>query len=109
MQIDIDPATVGNRIPTEVPLVGDAVATLQALVPLLRRKADRSFLEEAQAAMADWREKMAALEDPDRDPIQPQYLMRVIDRHAARRRHPRVGFGDDRHLVGSPLRHPRRP
>jgi thiamine pyrophosphate-dependent acetolactate synthase large subunit-like protein len=25
---------------------------------------------------------MAALEDPDRDPIQPQYLMRLIDRHA---------------------------
>jgi thiamine pyrophosphate-dependent acetolactate synthase large subunit-like protein len=33
--------------------------------------------------MVAWREKMTALEDPARDPIQPQYLMRVIDRHAA--------------------------
>jgi pyruvate dehydrogenase (quinone) len=33
--------------------------------------------------MTEWREKLAALEDPGRDPIQPQYLMRVIDRHAA--------------------------
>ncbi len=83
VQIDIDPATVGNRIPTEVPLVGDAAATLQALVPRLQRKTTRSFLDGAQAGMREWREKMAALEDSERDPIQPQYLMRVIDRLAA--------------------------
>jgi pyruvate dehydrogenase (quinone)/pyruvate oxidase len=83
VQIDVDPATVGNRIPTEVPLVGDAAASLRALLPSLRHNADRAFLEEAQAGMVDGREKMSALEDPDRDPIQPQYLMRLIDRHAA--------------------------
>ncbi|HEX3425004.1 MAG TPA: thiamine pyrophosphate-binding protein [Acidimicrobiales bacterium] len=83
VQIDIDGALVGNRIPTEVPLVGDAKATLQALLPLLKRNPDRSFLEQAQKEMASWREKMHALEDPDRDPIQPQYLMRVIDRLAS--------------------------
>jgi hypothetical protein len=83
VQVDLDPATVGNRIPTEVPMVGDAAASLEALLPLLQQKCDRSFLETAQAGMADWREKIAALEDPTRDPIQPQYLMRLIDRHAA--------------------------
>jgi pyruvate dehydrogenase (quinone) len=65
-------------MPTEVPLVG-AAATLAALLPLLERKADRGFLEDAQESMAAWREDMAALEDPDRDPIQPQYLMGVVD------------------------------
>jgi pyruvate dehydrogenase (quinone) len=83
VQIDVDPTTVGNRIPTEVPLVGDAAASLRALLPLLVRKDDRSFLEGAQAGMVKWRSKMAALEDGSRDPIQPQYLMRVIDRLAA--------------------------
>jgi pyruvate dehydrogenase (quinone)/pyruvate oxidase len=83
VQIDHDPTTVGNRIPTEVPLVGDAKATLEALVPLLTPNPDRSFLEQAQKGMADWREEMHALEDPHRDPIQPQYLMRVIDRLAS--------------------------
>ncbi len=83
VQIDIDPTTVGSRIPTEMPLVGDAASTLRALLPLLHHKSARVFLERAQAGMADWREKMTALEDPDRDPIQPQYLMRLIDRHAA--------------------------
>jgi pyruvate dehydrogenase (quinone) len=82
VQIDNDPVRAGNRMPTEVPLVGDAAETLRALLPLLERKADRGFLEQAQDAMAAWREDMAALENPDRDPIQPQYLMAVVDRLA---------------------------
>jgi pyruvate dehydrogenase (quinone) len=83
VQVDVDPVRAGNRMPTEVPLVGDAAETLQALLPLLERKEDRGFLERAQQNMAKWREDLVALEDGSRDPIQPQYLMRVIDRHAA--------------------------
>ena len=83
VQVDVDPVRAGNRMPTEVPLVGDAAETLQALLPLLERKEDRGFLERAQQNMANWREDLVALEDGSRDPIQPQYLMRVIDRHAA--------------------------
>ena len=83
VQIEADPIRAGNRIPTEVPLVGDAAETLKHLRPLLDHHEDRSFLEEAQAGMTEWRHKMAALEDGERDPIQPQYLMRVIDRWAA--------------------------
>jgi len=48
VQIDNDPVRAGNRMPTEVPLVGDAAETLRALLPLLERKADRGFLEQAQ-------------------------------------------------------------
>jgi pyruvate dehydrogenase (quinone) len=83
VQVDVDPVRAGNRMPTEVPLVGDAAETLRALLPLLERKEDRGFLERAQQNMAKWREDLIALEDGSRDPIQPQYLMRVIDRHAA--------------------------
>jgi pyruvate dehydrogenase (quinone)/pyruvate oxidase len=83
VQIEADPVRAGNRIPTEVPLVGGAAETLRALLPLLDRHDDRRFLEAAQVGMAEWRRKMAALEDGERDPIQPQYLMRVIDRWAA--------------------------
>ena len=36
VQIDVDPTLVGMRYPYEVNLVGDAAATLQALLPLLR-------------------------------------------------------------------------
>src|SRR5207247_4260542 len=48
VQIEIDPTRVGNRIPVEVPLVGEAKETLKALIPLLQRKEDRGFLEKAQ-------------------------------------------------------------
>jgi pyruvate dehydrogenase (quinone) len=83
VQIEADAVRAGNRLPTAVPLVGDSAETLTALLPWLAPKQDRTFLETAQAGMADWRQKMAALEDGGRDPIQPQYLMRVIDRLAA--------------------------
>jgi pyruvate dehydrogenase (quinone) len=82
VQIEIDPIRLGNRIPLTAGLVGDARDTLKALLPLLQRKDSRRFLEKAQEEKRKWDEDMAALESPDRDPIQPQYLMRVIDRLA---------------------------
>jgi pyruvate dehydrogenase (quinone) len=83
VQVEADPVRAGARMPTQVPLVGDAAQTLKALLPLLQHKGDRGLLEHAQQAMASWRQHLAALEDGDRDPIQPQYLARVLDRLAA--------------------------
>ncbi|MGH9016921.1 MAG: thiamine pyrophosphate-dependent enzyme [Acidimicrobiales bacterium] len=83
VQIEADPIRAGNRIATDVPIIGDAQETLAALVPLLDRKTDRAFLGTAQKEMSQWRERMAALESIDADPIQPQRLMAVIDRLAA--------------------------
>ncbi|MFL5798106.1 MAG: thiamine pyrophosphate-dependent enzyme [Actinomycetota bacterium] len=82
VQIEIDPVRLGNRIPLDAGLVGDAKETLRELLPLLQRKEDRSFLENAQEGTKAWHESMTALESPYRDPIQPQYLMRLIDRYA---------------------------
>ena len=83
VQVDISAFRAGNRVPTEVPLVGDARETLEALVPLLSVKEDRSFLTDRQEEMTQWREKMHAQADGSRTPIQPQYLMELIDRHAS--------------------------
>jgi pyruvate dehydrogenase (quinone)/pyruvate oxidase len=82
VQIETDPARLGASGAGEVTLLGDAAETLGALLPLLTRKTDRSFLEQAQAGMAAWRRRLDQLEDQTRDPIQPQYLMRVVDRCA---------------------------
>ncbi len=82
VQLEADPVRAGNRMPTEAPVVGDAKEGLQALLPMLRRHEDRSFLTGAQEDMARWREEMASLENAERDPIAPQYLMATIDRHA---------------------------
>ena len=83
IQIELDPMRVGNRIPVDVPLVGDAAPTLEAIGARVRAKDDRGFLTGAQEEMSKWREEMTALESPERDPIQPQYLMRTIDRLAS--------------------------
>jgi pyruvate dehydrogenase (quinone)/pyruvate oxidase len=73
VQVDIEPARVGTRIPTDIPLVGDVGATLEALIPLLERK-DHQHLEKYQEKTRDWHENMAALESAEREPIAPQYL-----------------------------------
>ncbi len=58
VQIDLNPARVGLRYPVEVGLVGDSLRTLEVLLPLLARKENRKFLEEAQAGMGEWRQLM---------------------------------------------------
>ena len=84
VQLATDLARMGGPAAgTGTALVGDAAETLRALLPLLQHKQDRGFLEAAQAGMKRWRERLHELEDQTRDPIQPQYLMRVVDRHAA--------------------------
>jgi pyruvate dehydrogenase (quinone) len=70
-------------VPTDVPLVGDAKETLGALIPLLSRQTDRGFLEYLQEQVKDWRKRMDALADGTRDPIQPQYLMKLVDQYAS--------------------------
>ena len=81
-QIEADPARAGARIPTEVPVIGDAKQTLRALLPLLKQRSDTSFLAKYQKEMQTWQRKMAALENAGRDPIAPQYLMSVINEAA---------------------------
>src|SRR6202042_3495904 len=83
VQIEADPARAGARVPTEVPVVGDAREGLQALLPLLKQRADTSFLEKYQQQMGKWREKMTALQDEKRDPIAPEFLVSVLDELAA--------------------------
>ena len=48
VQIDIDGKMLSIRYPMEVNLVGDSALTLQALLPLLKRKEDRSWREEIE-------------------------------------------------------------
>jgi pyruvate dehydrogenase (quinone) len=83
VQVDIDPTRIGNRLPTDAPLVGDVSTTLEALLPRLQVHSDHSHLNKYQREMADWRDKMAALESPERDPIAPQYVVSLLDELAA--------------------------
>jgi len=83
VQLEANPVLAGNRMPTEAPVIGDAKEGLQALLPLLERKQDRSFLTSCQQDMDRWRKEMASLENSTRHPIAPEYFMSVIDRQAS--------------------------
>jgi pyruvate dehydrogenase (quinone)/pyruvate oxidase len=74
IQIDLDPARIGLRYPVEVGLVGDSRRTLQALLPLVRRNEDRSFLTKAQAGMRDWWQLMEEQAMRRDTPMKPQVV-----------------------------------
>lgn len=79
VQVEIDPTRAGVRLPTDLPLIGDVGATLEALLPLLERRTDRSLLERYQAKVREWNGRMEALREPNREPIAPQYLASLLD------------------------------
>jgi pyruvate dehydrogenase (quinone)/pyruvate oxidase len=74
VQIDLDPARVGLRYPVEVGLVGDSRRTLEALLPRLTSKSDRSFLERARAGMKDWWALMETRGTRADTPMKPQVV-----------------------------------
>jgi pyruvate dehydrogenase (quinone)/pyruvate oxidase len=79
VQIDRDATRIGLRFPVEVGLCGDAKATLQAMLPLVARRADRSFLERAQAGMKEWRELMHTRTHRDETPVKPQVIADTLN------------------------------
>jgi pyruvate dehydrogenase (quinone)/pyruvate oxidase len=74
VQIEIDPMRIGLRYPVEVGLVGDSRRTLQELLPILKRKEDRSFLEKAQKGMKEWNELMEKRGTRPDKPMKPQVV-----------------------------------
>jgi pyruvate dehydrogenase (quinone)/pyruvate oxidase len=74
VQIDVDPSRIGLRYPVEVGLVGDSKQTIQALLPLLRRKEDRSFLKQAQDGMGEWWQLMEERGTRTDTPMKPQVV-----------------------------------
>jgi pyruvate dehydrogenase (quinone) len=78
VQIDIDAKQIGMRYPYEVNLVGDAAATLRALIPLLERKEDRSWRKRIEANVERWWETMRMEAMVDADPINPMRLFHEL-------------------------------
>src|SRR4051794_25863347 len=74
IQIDLDPARIGLGYPGEVGVGGRSAETLQALMPKLGFKQDRSFLEKAQEGMKVW-DKLMFERGTRRDlPMKPQVV-----------------------------------
>src|SRR5215207_10503761 len=72
VQIDIDGRMIGIRYPMESNLVGDARSTLQALIPHLERKEDRSWRDQIEDGVERWWKIVEERAMQDAEPINPQ-------------------------------------
>ncbi|CAM5583268.1 MULTISPECIES: thiamine pyrophosphate-requiring protein [Streptomyces] len=80
VQIDIDPHMVGMRYPYEVNLIGDARATLERLIPLIRsEERGREWFETVCDNVARWHEVMERRAALSADPVNPEYVTRALD------------------------------
>lgn len=86
IQVDHDPSRLGRRTPLELGVAGDVGATIRAVLPKLRPRTDRSFLDEML------RRHVLALEHVVEvyttgiealTPIHPEFVARVLDEEAA--------------------------
>jgi pyruvate dehydrogenase (quinone) len=72
VQIDLDGSMLSIRYPMEVNLQGDSAATLQALIPHLVRKGERSWRERIEKQVAEWWELLESRAMVDAKPLNPQ-------------------------------------
>src|SRR5579875_306650 len=78
IQIDRSGKWIGMRYPYELNVVGDAKATLQALIPLLQRKEDRSWREQIEKNVADWWRVAERQALTDADPTNPMRMFHEL-------------------------------
>ncbi|MBY4947445.1 thiamine pyrophosphate-requiring protein [Cupriavidus respiraculi] len=72
VQIDLDGRKLSLRYPMEVPLVGDARATLAALLPRLQPRADRGWRDRVEQNVERWWRVLERRAMDDSVPINPQ-------------------------------------
>jgi pyruvate dehydrogenase (quinone) len=78
VQIDIDGRLIGMRYPTEIGLVGDAKATLAALIPRLNVKDGGDWRSEIEANVARWWEILDDQAHQDAEPLNPQRVFHEL-------------------------------
>jgi len=80
VQIDLDGRMIGIRYPMECNLIGDARDTLRSLLPLLRRKSDRTWRDEIEGTVARWRAQEEHEVQIEAEALNPRRLFRELSR-----------------------------
>jgi pyruvate dehydrogenase (quinone) len=84
-QVDIRAEALGNRCPLELGLIGQVKATLQALLPRLKKHTNSSHLKDCLDDYRKARKQLDSLAEssPDSELIHPQYLSHIVSELAA--------------------------
>ncbi|RKR92493.1 pyruvate dehydrogenase (quinone) [Micromonospora pisi] len=78
IQIDIDGRRLANRYPVDVPLIGDAVETLRALLPRVPHRANREWRDRIELSFERWWSDATARADTPAEPVNPQHVLREL-------------------------------
>jgi pyruvate dehydrogenase (quinone) len=80
VQVDRNPKHLGRRTAVDLALVGDVKATLASLLPKIRPKSDKSFLERRQDETREFDELLNHYVEkgPGIKPIRPEYLTATL-------------------------------
>jgi pyruvate dehydrogenase (quinone) len=81
IQVDRRSENIGRRTRVDFGLTGDVKETLVALIPKLREKKERKFLD---AALENYKSARVGLDEcaigiPGKQPIHPQYVAKILD------------------------------
>jgi pyruvate dehydrogenase (quinone) len=84
-QVDLRAENIGRRAAVDLGVVGDARATLAALLPLLDQKRDGAHLAQARQHYAKARKALdeLAVGTPGKRLIHPQQIAKAVSEHAA--------------------------
>ena len=85
VQIDIKPEAIGRHTQVDLGLVGDIKSSLEMLIPRIHRKEDNTFLKSALKHYKGTVENFDKLASGNSKfgLIHPQYLTKLIDKHAS--------------------------
>ena len=86
VQVDHDLSRLGRRTPLDLAVHGDVAATLGAVLPLVKQKSDRSFLDDMLRRHARTLEHVVDAYTRDIEhhiPIHPEYAANILDELAA--------------------------
>jgi len=85
IQVDIRGENLGRRTPIDIGLVGSVKDTVPAILPLLKERVDGAHLKASRDHYVNARKALddLAVDDCNRDPIHPQYLVRMVSEAAS--------------------------
>lgn len=78
IQIELDGRMQSIRYPMDVNLSGDSAETLRALLPLLERKADRSWQQEIEKNVKNWWNLISKWAQREANPLNPRLLFEEL-------------------------------
>jgi pyruvate dehydrogenase (quinone) len=84
-QVDVRPEQIGRRAPVDLGVVGDVRATIESVLPLIKKTRERTHLDRATEHYHKARRDLdgLAVSKPGRKPIHPQQVAKALSDHAS--------------------------